>query len=552
MMINNLADVAKKTVRQNTNFDFKILGVYEYSDFYGHNLGTEVRIKLYNRNISEIVNIPVEDLAGYNFESVNPAFLIYPGKVNREKFIFKIKEKIAQSPRKNITKLTQLGFHANGKDVCFCAGNRIISAANHNYAVEKYLSENYRLDINRNLSEFDATQYVLNLMEVKPKYSSVLVMSGILGITRSLITEAGIKCPCVIYVLGKSQNRKTTLANLCTRMYNRSELNTDTGICTARVSSTNIILEQKMDALRDGTFILDDLYREKDTRMRHEYERRVRNCIRNFADNSSRQTRLSNFKNNCQLIITGEYLLDSKTDIGRCLVIHINKKISSKKLTPMQEDPLALSTFYFYFIRWICKNYFQILNDLKCSFMEYRETAFRHKSQYERLYEESFLLEFVMGLFGKYVTQLGILSKSEVDNRKHKFKKYIKHHIAYQLDLMKQLEAKEYGKINLSRALLLLLDSKAIKIAEKKSDCFLKGNKIYLRCQTFSRALYSEFGIEITANKISRYFSERGITEIYANRNVKKYNNKCYLVINCEELDKDAKDNSFCLKNVFY
>ena len=163
-----------------------------------------------------------------------------------------------------------------------------------------------------------------------------------------------------------------------------------------------------MDALRDGTFILDDLYREKDTRMRHEYERRVRNCIRNFADNSSRQTRLSNFKNNCQLIITGEYLLDSKTDIGRCLVIHINKKISSKKLTPMQEDPLALSTFYFYFIRWICKNYFQILNDLKCSFMEYRETAFRHKSQYERLYEESFLLEFVMGLFGKYVTQLGI------------------------------------------------------------------------------------------------------------------------------------------------
>ena len=164
-------------------------------------------------------------------------------------------------------------------------------------------------------------------MEVKPKYSSVLVVSGILGITRSLITEAGIKCPCVIYVLGKSQNRKTTLANLCTRMYNRSELNTDTGICTARVSSTNIILEQKMDALRDGTFILDDLYREKDTRMRHEYERRVRNCIRNFADNSSRQTRLSNFKNNCQLIITGEYLLDSKTDIGRCLVIHINKKI---------------------------------------------------------------------------------------------------------------------------------------------------------------------------------------------------------------------------------
>ena len=56
-MIQDLADVAKKTVRQNTNFDFKILGVYEYSDFYGHNLGTEVRIKLYNRNISEIVNI---------------------------------------------------------------------------------------------------------------------------------------------------------------------------------------------------------------------------------------------------------------------------------------------------------------------------------------------------------------------------------------------------------------------------------------------------------------------------------------------------------------
>ncbi len=73
-----------------------------------------------------------------------------------------------------------------------------------------------------------------------------------------------------------------------------------------------------------------------------------------------------------------------------------------------------------------------------------------------------------MGLFGKYVTQLGIFCKSEVDNRKHKFKKYIKHHIAYQLDLMKLLEAKEYGKINLSRALLLLLNSKEIKIDRKE------------------------------------------------------------------------------------
>ncbi len=93
MMIQDLADVAKKTVRQNTNFDFKILGVYEYSDFYGHNLGTEVRIKLYNRNISEIVNIPVEDLSGYNFESVNPAFLIYPEKSTVKNLFLKLKKK---------------------------------------------------------------------------------------------------------------------------------------------------------------------------------------------------------------------------------------------------------------------------------------------------------------------------------------------------------------------------------------------------------------------------------------------------------------------------
>ena len=93
MMIQDLADVAKKTVRQNTNFDFKILGVYEYSDFYGHNLGTEVRIKLYNRNISEIVNIPVEDLSGYNFESVNPAFLIYPEKLTVKNLFSKSKKR---------------------------------------------------------------------------------------------------------------------------------------------------------------------------------------------------------------------------------------------------------------------------------------------------------------------------------------------------------------------------------------------------------------------------------------------------------------------------
>ena len=101
---------------------------------------------------------------------------------------------------------------------------------------------------------------------------------------------------------------QTTLANFCTALYGRTALQDLSGISTLRVSSTEFKSEECISLLKDATFIFDDLCKANDKKVRKGYEKRVRNIIRNFADNSPRTTARSSFENNCQVIITSEYL----------------------------------------------------------------------------------------------------------------------------------------------------------------------------------------------------------------------------------------------------
>lgn len=147
------------------------------------------------------------------------------------------------------------------------------------------------------------------------------------------------------------------------------------GISTLRVSSTEFKTEECVAVLKDATFILDDLFKEKDNRTLRDYERRVRNIIRNFADNSPRTTTRSSHKNNSQIIITAEYLLESKTDVGRLMVLEVTEPIDSKKLDICQKTPLGVSSFYYHFIKWVAEKYEDIVEDIIRQFAIFRESS---------------------------------------------------------------------------------------------------------------------------------------------------------------------------------
>ena len=532
------------------NFGVELLGVNEYLQNNGV-IQKKYLIRLFNLDFITEVEIDVKEVEKFDYSSVHDSLLLSPTLATAAKeMAYYIKSQSKEVGVKRIHLFSELGWHMVNDRHFYCAGSTIIGACPENYKVSEELKK-YNFEFDSTMSEMECIKHILQLMSVNQKVCSVVFMTGMLGVLRQLFLDAGVNIPCCFYLFGASQTRKTAVSNFATALYNRSNLKNLSGISTLRVSSTEFKTEECVAALKDATFILDDLFKEKDNRTLRDYERRVRNIIRDFADNSPRTTTRSSHKNNSQIIITAEYLLKSKTDVGRLMVLEVTEPIDSKRLDICQKTPLGVSSFYYHFIKWVAEKYEDIVEDIIRQFAIFRESSVNHLFGYERLYEQSFLLKYVFGLFLTYAKEVGynIIDRQTAEKE---FAEVLHEHFCKQIRIIKDLEKAEVEHVNFSRELIEMLNNKTIIPGEKGDDCFKKGNYIYITNKYFGIKLREKFKQTFSAKRVSAYFNERYISEVYPDNRQKRYNNKRYLKLNMTELVKDSKDSSAYINNLFY
>lgn len=554
----SIDEVTGKTIR---NDDKKIIANFnaqlEEIIIYKTNNGAikKYKVNFYNPDFVASEEIEYTKLKEYDYGLLDDSLLLMPTVPRAAaEMEYYIKSQAAGVDTKTKYLFDKLGWHNINGQHCYCAGNIVIGFdTNEEFIVDKDLSERFHLEIDNSLSEKDAAIYAMKMMAVDTPATPIIFSSGVLGISRQMILDADINIPCALYVQGRTQYRKTECSKQETQLYNRSQIHSSSGVSITRVSSSEYKTEEKMDVLKDATFICDDLYRETDSTKRKIYERRVKNSLRNFADNSSRETSRSAFKNNCQLIVTAEYLIDSKTDVGRMFVIEIPKPIDSERLKEVQQNPQALSTFYYYFIKWISKNYNSIVSELKEKFMDFRETVITHASSYERLYEQAFLLRFAFNLFLVYVN--GVLKSVDVDKYNDEFADFVNLYVKRQEEILNNLSAKELNITNYSYELLKLIKDGIIEVkskSDKHPDCYKKGKSLFVRSIALSEALYKKYGKKVSKTAILKYFREEYISIEYSDNTAKKRNAGLrYMELDLDKLQADAK-NGAKLNGLFY
>lgn len=513
---------------------------------------TTYHLQFYNPYCIGTAEVDVQDLEKFNYSIVSDKLLLSPTASTAGK-------ELAYYIRSQGNKLTpdivylfnRLGWHKIGGSHVYCAGDTIIGSCPENYVVAEALRSKYKYEYYDSVSELDCLEGIFQLLKVDKYICPIVFTTGMIGVLRQLFKEANIKVPCCLYLFGPSQTRKTTISIFCTALYGRSDFHSLSGISTLRVSSTEFKTEECADSLKDATFVFDDLYKEQDRRLRKEYEKRIRNIIRNFADNSPRTTARSSFESNSQVIITAEYLLKSKTDVGRLFILEVTEPINSEKLSLCQDKPLMVSTFYRYFIQWVSKNYDAIVQDIKEQFVAFRRYSNSHAFGYERLYEQSFLLNYAYNLLLRYAMEVGVTirDKQAVEDE---FSSIVNEALRKQKTIIQSLEANEINAVNFSSVLIDSLQNKEIVVGKKGEDCFVKNNRLYITNHVLGKHLREKLGKSISAKSVSAYFRERYISEVYSDNRSKRYNNKRYLVLNINELVKDAKDCSGDIENFFF
>lgn len=538
----------KETIIANFNVKLKKVITYNMTD----KIEKKYNLEFYNPHFIGATEVDVKGLEKFDYSSVDDSLLLSPTVSTASKeMAFYIKNQSKDAEKKTLFCFDKLGWrNIEGKHV-YCAGDTIISPEPFdNFVIADNLSKKYHLEIDNNLSEKDAVDYALKMMYVDPPVTPIIFATGQLGVMRKIIFDADINTPSILCIVSPTQYRKTEYTKQSTQIYNRSQIKNSSGVSSLRVSSSEYKIEELTDTLKDATFILDDLYKEPDNKKRRENEKRVRNLIRNFSDNSPRTTALSSFKNNCQVIVTAEYLMESKTDVGRMMVLKLDHRINSENLSACQKYPLALSTFYYFFIKWLCKHYDEVVIYLKNEFAKFRDGAPSHIISYERLYEQSFLLSFAFDIFMEY--RKSVIGNISADTYEEKFSGYVATFLDQQSIILDEISASEIKVTNLSYELLQMLNSKIIVPQEKGSECFMKGRKLYIKNTYFGKALKDKYKQNFSTKYIAAYFRDRYISDVYDDNRPKKYDGKRYLVLNMEELKKDAATYNNTTSQLFF
>lgn len=215
--------------------------------------------------------------------------------------------------------------------LCFVRGSEVVGNCTHPYLVAPELG-NIRL-----LGMGTSLQPLIPLLLSVPKQALLVLAYVILSSIRSLVLEAEIDLQAVLYIVGGQGLGKTTLATRLAGIYEHTKNHSKVGVIQA--GSTTAAAESLMLALRDQPMVVDDLClsagKETERKRRELGAKLVRQGAGRIPIIKRSGKKIS--ENPCEagLILTAEFSLQNLSDLTRCLIVPVNKKMDlPNSLTP--------------------------------------------------------------------------------------------------------------------------------------------------------------------------------------------------------------------------
>lgn len=408
------------------------------------------------------------------------------------------------------------------------------------YEIDPRLSH-ISLNANPDFNSKDASKVVWKIFWGCNPKTRVIILYIFSALLRQLFKDTGYVPKTVIYVEAGTQSGKTTLSQGfgCPFISNDGSIPNYT-----RVSSTQAFVEEAVSLFKDMLYIYDDVYCDDDKRIRRCIEERVKAILRNYADNAPRNKKGVSNKINAQVLLIGEELIQSVSNIGRLLVIRLDNKLSTELLKLIQQNNQYINAFYLYYIEWLSKNYDEIVENIAKAFETFIDCQ---RNEVSRDFDNKFFMSYVAKVFCQYMYDNNFISEEQAKATICAIRKDLEVVFAENKKIFECAARREkaHKDINYSKVLCDLIDSGDIYPQSKGTDFFEKrhgGKKCYyIRCEYYQNLLLKYHGRQDSAKRITDYFRIRMIGIFGNDGKVKQYKNgKRYLVLKKDELYKDA------------
>ena len=267
----------------------------------------------------------------------------------------------------------------------------------------------FNLDFDSNITEKEAVAWMLELISLSPNAGRVISTHSLLYLMRKVYEDVW-KSPCFsLFLHGLTGTKKTTISAFLTQVYNR-----DRGIASpprlnSSISAAVAIIYEK----RDCVVVLDDLFPAESTDIKRKQEETLFEITRIIADGIEpgrmRGKQVAKAPPTCGVLFTGEYLIGTGSNAARLLPVEMTP-IDGERLKQFQDNPLIVSTFYYYFVKWFISNYYTITDLLKQWLEVYRGV---HLNVHARLQETHYFLNTTYALLLQYCYEINIISEQE-------------------------------------------------------------------------------------------------------------------------------------------
>lgn len=541
--------VYKKTSREKhaiTNFLCEIPYIISASNDYSSLQVIVLRcIYLDQSNIEyHEIELTYDELIEFDPSQYDIRMQIMPGKTNHQEFVRYVQLLAAAAENKSMLLADKLGGLSFKGKHGYCIGDAVIGCDFDNvdvYFLKKL--RKYHVSYDRAISPKQALMAFLHYLDIEPGITEIVGLHAITGFLGELYDLGCIPDAGVLYIVGATQSRKTSMLALGTNLYATAD-NPRSNII--RTDSSLSVIQDFLAGFSCGIAVLDDIYR--DPVNHREIRQKTQSILRQKADRTVRKnTRSQADITHTGICMTAEILPDSISDLGRTQLVMLSKAIDSVKLTKCQQNQNKLIAFYIHLITWAYDNFDRIIGVIKRSVAAFLYGRTQTPTRFERLLEHSFVSELSLKLVLLYTKERNLLDDEEIAVVEESVSHSIELCTALQEKAMEEV-AKNSGekKFDPSKALCIALDSGAIQPGFEGDDCFYRQKDgvtfLFIRKEKIVYELNHMFKFHCGQKEIIDYFDERGILvkEAKGKARTKRTEGKRYLVLRMDILINDV------------
>lgn len=545
----------EKSIMELSNFLPIPLEEIQYDN--GEDVERSFKVTALKQHNGELIALPevivkAADLPGMNWVADSWGFRanIYPPQNSRKDYlryiIFELGSEIAGSR----IVYTHTGWRKINGEWCFLYHGGVIGNQQASVELSRRL-QRYQLSEQRPITLEEATETVMKLMRLsKPEIMYPLVGLAFLSPLNEFLRQEGHEPTFLVYLLGRTQSRKSTLAALILSFFG----NFTASSLPSSFKDTDNAVEKKNHALKDVLTVIDDYHPVSSNKEKQQMDKLAQSLSRGYGDRTGRDRMKADtsfrqgYPPRGNSIITGEDFPEiGQSGTARNFIIEVqpNDIPANELLTELQEKAAdgVLVSFMVGYIKWLAMQAEILPEQLKQFFLRNRERAFIDQVQgLGRTGDILAWLQIGMEYFIDYLRYLNMMDDDLMEQMKEKSWKVLSRQGERQLERATEERPTEQFLTTLRE----LIETKALLVEkypiEVELGCERKGELVGYEDDSiyylFPKVVYhhvSQFfhqqnqRFPISQNQLQRMLGEEGISEIEQSGGRKYYTKqKCF------------------------